>query len=139
MAKFMVEADSLGEQLEGLDRDMIRRVVMAGAEAVKKEMQAVISEYHHVRTGSMMQGVGPGKYKENLGSGSVEVYPQGDDGRGVSNALKAFVINSRKTKKKPARSGDKFLTKASSKKRFEAVAVEAMKAESERILAEMTK
>lgn len=40
----------------------------------------------------------------------VSVYPQGEDGRGVSNALKAYVAHYGKGKK--IKSGDKFVYKA---------------------------
>ena len=71
------------------------------------------------------------------GSGWVDVYPQGNDSRGVSNAMKAFVINygygGRKTKK----TGDKFIT--GNQKRMEQGVFTAMQAESDRRLAEINK
>ena len=83
----------------------------------------------------MVESVKPGAYHETLEGGWMEVYPQGEDPRGVSNAKKAFVINygygGRKTKK----TGDKFLT--GQKKRLEVAAAEAMQKENEEILKEI--
>ena len=138
MAKFeYTGVDAVEAQLEKMDRDMIRGIVMAGAEACKKEMQAMIGQYRHVKTGAMQQSVAPAQYHEDLDSGWVEVYPQGNDSRGVSNAKKAFVINygygGRRTKK----SGDKFIT--GNKKRMEQGVFTAMQAESDRRIAEINK
>lgn len=129
--------EELEAKLGSMDRDMIRSIVMAGAEALKKEDQAIIGAYRHVKTGSMQKSVAPGKYHEDLNSAWVEVYPQGSDGRGVSNAKKAFVINygygGRRTKK----TGDKFIT--GNTKRMEQGVFAAMQAESDRRIAELNK
>lgn len=138
MAKFEYSGtEEIEAKLQAMDRDMIRGIVMAGAEACKKEMQAAIGQYRHVKTGSMQQSVAPAQYHESYGSGWVDVYPQGNDSRGVSNAMKAFVINygygGRKTKK----TGDKFIT--GNQKRMEQGVFTAMQAESDRRLAEINK
>lgn len=127
------------EQIEGvlqtMDRDMIRKVVMAGADACVQATKDDVVKYRHVVTGSMMQSVAPGKYHEDLGSGWVEVYPQGDDGRGISNAKKAFVINYGRGGRRTEKTGDKFIT--GQKKTMEEVVSRAMQAESDRIIQEM--
>ena len=75
--------DNLEEQisqLEGLRRGAVKRIVMAGADACAEAEKQAIEEYHHVgRTGSMRENVRPGAYHESVGSGSVNVYPQGED------------------------------------------------------------
>ena len=97
MAKMTVEAgDELSTAVERLEVSMrrggIRRIVEAGARVAIDEMRAA-TEAHHVRTGNMRDAVGMAEYHETLEGGSVNVYPQGTDSRGVRNAMKAFVIN----------------------------------------------
>ena len=127
------------ERIDGvltrLSRDAIREVVMAGAAACVEETKKNVQEYRHVVTGSMMEGVQAGKYHEDLGSGWVEVYPQGDDSRGVSNAKKAFVINYGYGKRRTAKTGDKFIT--GNKKKYEASVAKAMQEESDRVVAQL--
>ena len=127
------------EAIEGvirtLDRDTIRRLVMAGAEACVEETRKNIEGYRHVVTGNMLAGVAPGQYHEDLGEGWVEVYPQGMDSRGVSNAEKAFVINYGRGGWKTERTGDKFIT--GKKKTMQDVVSRAMQAESDRIVQEL--
>lgn len=123
-------------QLARMDRGTVRRLVEAGAKALVEATQESIRSHHHVgETKSMVESVKPGAYHETLEGGWMEVYPQGEDPRGVSNAKKAFVINygygGRKTKK----TGDKFLT--GQKKRLEVAAAEAMQKENEEILKEI--
>lgn len=102
------------ERIDGvltrLSRDAIREVVMAGAEACIEETKKNVQQYRHIVTGSMMEGVAAGKYHEDIGSGWVEVYPQGEDSRGISNAKKAFVINYGYGKRRTEKTGDKFIT-----------------------------
>lgn len=102
--------DEAGNKLQALGRDCIRRIVMAGAEACKKELQARTDMAKHVRTGDMRDSFAPGKYHEGLGTAWVEVSPQGDDRRGVRNSTKAYVINHGRGKKKTAHTGDHFIT-----------------------------
>lgn len=138
MARFEYDAGAdFDGKLDKLGRDAIRKIVMAGAEECTKDMQREIGAYHHVRTGSMKENVRPGIYHEDLNRGWVEVYPQGEDGRGVSNAKKAFVIDrgygSRRTKK----TGDKFITK--NQKQFQTDVARAMQDASDRLVAETFK
>lgn len=138
MAKFSYSGtDELEQRLAAMDRDMIRGVVMAGAEACVKEMQNLIGAYHHVKTGSMQQNVRPAAYHEDMNCGWVDVYPQGADGRGISNALKAFVINYGYGRRRTKKAGDKFIT--GNQKRMERGVFTAMQAESDRRIAEINK
>ena len=127
------------ERIDGvltrLSRDAIREVVMAGAAACVEETKKNVQEYRHVVTGSMMEGVQAGKYHEDLGSGWVEVYPKGDDSRGVSNAKKAFVINYGYGKRKTAKTGDKFITGQT--KTMENIVAKAMQAKSDEIIRQL--
>ena len=138
MARFEYSAaESFDAGLDRLSREGIRKIVMAGADECGQEMQAVIGQYHHVKTGSMQASVKPGKVHEDLGSCWVDVYPQGADSRGVDNALKAFVINYGYGKRRTAKTGDKFIT--SNKKQFEAGVGKAMQAASDQLIAETFK
>lgn len=126
------------------DRSMIKKIVMAGADAAIVEYKRQIQQAHHVRTGEMLESVGPGKYKESLGGGEVSVYPQGYDHKGVANAVKAYVINygrgkpdGKRKRSHKRKMGDKFITKNQSK--IEAVTLAAMAAEQDRLIAEITK
>ena len=127
------------ERIDGvltrLSRDAIRQVVMAGAAACVEETRKNIEQYRHVVTGSMMAGVAPGKYHEDIDSGWVEVYPQGSDGRGIDNAQKAFVINYGRGGRRTKRTGDRFITGKMAA--MDEVVKAAMQAESDRIISEM--
>ena len=138
MARFEYSAgEGFDGKLDRLDRGAIREIVMAGAEKCSRDMQGVIGAYRHVRTGSMKENVRPGIYHEDLNSGWVEVYPQGVDGRGVSNAKKAFVIDRGYGARRTKKTGDKFITK--NKKQFQTDVTRAMQDRSDRLIAETFK
>ena len=134
----MIEYDGI-ERIDGvltkLSRDSIRRVVMAGAEACVEETRKNVEKYRHVVHHNMMDSVAPGTYHEDLGTAWIEVYLQGYDGRGVSNAKKAFVINYGYGGRKTAKTGDKFIT--GQKATMQEVVSKAMQAESNRIIQEL--
>lgn len=143
---FQDDLDVQITQLEGMERDAVKRIVMAGAAACAEAEKNAIDTYRHVGTGSMRESVRPGEYREDVGSGSVYVYPQDNDGRGVSNAKKAFVIDNglgrkpmtaRSRGKMANKTGDHFITRKT-KKQAEEVTVRAMEAEYDRIVAENT-
>ena len=128
--------DAIENQIQALDRNTVRRLVEAGANALTDDLKQTIEHYHHVgKTGSMQSNVRPGKYHEDVNSGWVEVYPQGTDPRGVSNAKKAFVINYGYGGKRTAKTGDKFIT--GNKRKFEDVVNSAMIKENETIIQEI--
>lgn len=141
MARISVNGFELVEdQLSRMGRPMIRKIVEAGADAAAKRMAENTEKRRHVRTGDMMNSIGPNEYREWFGGGSMDVYPQGDDRYGIRNATKAYVINygkGRKTTKrgKANRTGDKFITGDESK--AEEIVVQAMQAESDRLIAEI--
>lgn len=140
MARMEIDGFSqLNEQFEKmLNRGNVRRIVEAGARKDAEEWRRNITAAGHVRTGSMLANVRPAQYHEFLGGGEMSVYPQGDDGKGVGNALKAFVINyGRKKKRRTARMGDKFITGKLAQS--EAAVQAAMQAEGDRILDEINK
>lgn len=96
MARWIVE-DVGRTMLENLDfetnRRFRRKMVENGAKVLVKEMQEVIQERHHVRSGGMKQGVAAGTVYEDVDGTSIDVWTQGDDRRGVSNEMKAKMIN----------------------------------------------
>lgn len=133
------------QQLNRMGRPMIRQIVEAGAKAAEKVMADATEEKGHIRTGEMMRSIGHNEYREFLGGGSTDVYPQGDDSKGVRNATKAYVINYGKGRRpntkwprkhpRKNRTGDKFITGNEGK--TEAAVTEAMQAESDRLIAEL--
>lgn len=111
-------------------RDAIKDIVMAGAKAEDRVMRSQTEAAKHVKTGAMVGGIAKGEYREWIGGGFITVYPQGEDGKGVSNVMKAFVINygrGKKTKKM----GDKFITGKSAIDEAENAVGEAMRGEAE--------
>jgi len=127
--------DRIEASFDGMSRGGIRRIVEAGAAAAAEEMRKAIVEARHVRTGSMRDSVRAGDYHETLGGGYMSVYPQGEDRHGVSNTVKAYVINyGRGRKKRTARMGDRFITDREDK--TEAIVTAAMQAEADRLIDE---
>lgn len=140
----------MDERLNRMGRSMIRKIVEAGAGAAEKRMIEDTKERRHVRNSDMLDAIGMNEYRETLGGGSVDVYPQGDDREGVRNATKAYVINygrgQRPWRKRPKgvkrdkirnRTGDKFIT--GNEKKTEAAVAAAMQAESDRLMEELNK
>ena len=131
----------IDQQFNKMGRPMIRQIVEAGAKAAEKVMAGETKAKRHVRTGQMLKSIGTNEYREFLGGGSVDVYPQGDDSRGVRNATKAYVINYGKGRRPSTKrggrnlTGDKFIT--GNEDKTETAVQEAMQAESDRLIAEM--
>ena len=135
MARCSYDFGDLDNRLGVLGRDAVRQIVMAGAEACVEETKKSINQHRHVVTGSMMTSVAPGKYHEDIGTGWVEVYPQGEDSRGISNAKKAFVINYGRGGRRTDKTGDKFIT--GHKATMSEIVSRAMQAESDRLVQQL--
>ena len=126
----------IDNQLAKLDRGTVRRLVEAGAAKLVETVQDEIDKRHHIgKTGSMRENVKPGQYHETLDGGWIDVYPQGNDPRGISNAKKAFVINYGRGGKKTEKTGDKFIT--GQKRKYESAVNAAMEAENRKIIQEI--
>ena len=70
------------------------KMLMAGAEEVRKSWQRAGSEHGHVRTGDMLKSVGYARAPKTTGDvRTIDIYPKGKDRRGVRNAEKAFVLH----------------------------------------------
>lgn len=135
MARMRVSGAEL-ELKENLSRDMIRRMVEAGGKVADDRMKAATRAHMHVRTGDMLEAIKPTPYREWFGGGATEVYPQGDDRKGVRNATKAYVINyGRGRRKRNGRMGDKFIT--NDEKATEEAVRQAMEAENGRLIEEI--
>lgn len=141
MAKLTVDYsgfDRIEATFDHMSRGSIRRIVEAGAKAATQEMKKAVQAAHHVRTGDMLQSVGPGEYHETLNGGYMAVYPQGTDQHGVANAMKAFVINyGRGRKKRNGKMGDQFITGREAA--TEAIVKDAMQAEADKIIDEINR
>ena len=66
-------------------------MIQAGADELIKAEQEEIERLKLVDTGDMKKSVKATKIRNTDSGGFVEVYPQGKDRKGVSNATKAFV------------------------------------------------
>ena len=137
MATMKVDGFEIQERrLEKMGRGMIRQIVEAGSKAAEKVMHDATETKRHVRNSDMLDSIGMNEYREFMNGGSVDVYLQGDDRKGVRNATKAYVINyGRGGTKKRGKMGDKFITGNESK--TEQAVLEAMQAESDRLIAEI--
>ena len=135
MARMRVSGAEL-ELKENLSRDMIRRMVEAGGKVADDRMKAATRAHMHVRTGDMLEAIKPTPYREWFGGGATEVYPQGDDRKGVRNATKAYVTNyGRGRRKRNGKMGDKFIT--NDEKATEEAVRQAMEAENGRLIEEI--
>ena len=93
----LADMKRLGE-LEGETAD---KMLMAGAEQVKKAWKSSAEKHRHRDTGDMIESIGyPRKPKTVYGVRAIDIYPQGKDRKGVRNAEKAFILHYG-TKKKP--------------------------------------
>lgn len=83
-------------------------MVKAGSKEAVKAYQASILANDHKKTGDMLRSVGPGKLHESGDEVYQEVYPKGQDRRGVDNYLKAKRANFGTSK----RAGSRFVDQA---------------------------
>ena len=138
MAKMTYSDFALEEKLRNLEsnfrREVTRDCLWAGAKVIEKEMRGEIEKRHSV-SGDMARSVAQTPIQEGVDESSVEVYTQGYDSRGVSNAKKAFVINYGYGKRRTEKTGDKFIT--GNKKKYETSVAKAMQDESDRVVAQL--
>lgn len=108
--------DELIAQLESIGEGFVEAstaVLQAEAKVYVQAWQDAISGGSHVRTGSMMETVEQTGVRSS-GEGNVftTIYPQGTDGKGVRNALKAYVTNYGRRNERHPHSADRFVEKA---------------------------
>lgn len=135
------DADSLGAALAAMGRAAPKRIVEAGATAAEKREAEATETAGHGRpgksrraTGELMASIGHTDIREFLGGASAEVYPQGNDRRGERLATIGYVINYGRGGARKGGLGDRFITRAEAD--MEAAALDAMQAESDRIVEE---
>ena len=69
-------------------------MLMAGAEAVAQAWKRSAEEHGHRDTGAMIASIGYADAPSDIGGiKSIDIYPQGVDGKGVRNAEKAFILH----------------------------------------------
>ena len=96
MARWEVEdfgKTTLEKLTPDVQRKIRREMVQNGAKVLVKEMQNEIEARHHVVHRYMKDSVKAGQVYEDVDGTSIEVWPQGDDPRGASNAMKMKIIN----------------------------------------------
>jgi hypothetical protein len=97
MAKWIVDNDYAGTVLDKLDfqtqRRIRRKMVENASKVLIKEMQATTEARHHVVHSWMKDSIAAGKVYEDVDGTSIDVYPQGNDPRGVNNEMKMKMIN----------------------------------------------
>lgn len=89
--------DEVIEQMKNmqmLSSKVADKMLLAGAEVMKKSWQQTISRFGLIDTGDMLKSVGyPRKPKDVNDARTIDVYPQGKDRDGVRNAEKAFILH----------------------------------------------
>ncbi len=88
--ELMADMKRMGE----MTGETAEKMLMAGAEEVKKAWKASAEKHGHRDTGDMINSIGyPKKVKTVSEIKSVDIYPQGKDRKGVRNAEKAFILH----------------------------------------------
>ena len=128
----------VNRQLDRMGRPMIKQIVEAGSAAAEKRMATQTENVGHGSpgrsrraTGEMLASIGRNEYREWLGGGAQDVYPQGEDHKGVRNATKAYVLNYGRGRRLR---GDKFITGDA---QAEEIITQAMQRESDRLVEEL--
>lgn len=146
MASLKFDVDSAIGQLERTEAALWKsggkkRILQAGARVEMDLLGRETMTAGHYVTGNMMRSFKFGEYRDqDIDGASIAVYPQGNDGRGRKNNVKAFVIDRglggdpthRGTANK---TGDHFITESAPK--TEGPVLTAMEAEANKILEEV--
>ena len=98
MARF--ESPGLTDLIKEMERmgqdggEVAEAMVNAAVDVIRDEWKASAQDHGLVDTGAMIESIGfPAPVQNAGGILYRDVYPQGKDGKGVSNAEKAFVLN----------------------------------------------
>ena len=147
MAKLTYDVDSPIEQLQRLGgaiwRNGKRPILEAGARVEMDLLEKRTETFRHVASHSMARSYKFGQYVDNdVDGASIAVYPQGRDGRGRDNAVKAFVIDRGMGGNPTHRgttntTGDHFITESAQDTEGRVLA--AMEAEANKILEEVNR
>ena len=135
------DVESLAAALAAMGRAAPKRIVESGAKAAEQKEILATAEAGHGRpgrsgrsTGALMASIGHTDIREFLGGAATDVYPQGNDARGERLATVGYVVNYGRGGAKKGGMGDRFITRA--EEEMEAAALDAMQAESDRIVEE---
>ena len=107
--------NELKEIEKGLRGECMTAMLNAGADVLVETWRQSIQSHGHVRTGAMYQAVGKTGILSTKDGMSIEVYPQGTDSHRITNAQKAFILNSGRQPNKRGKKGikgDHFVTDA---------------------------
>ena len=77
---------------DDIRRTIVREMLWAGGRTMKKCMERDINARHHI-SGDLAKSVIVTDVHEVVDGGYVEIYPDGEDRRGVSNYMKHKIIN----------------------------------------------
>lgn len=83
----MDELTRCSERIDGVVTAMLK----AGGDEMAQAWKDAIGAAGLERSGDMRKSVKAGNLKRDPDGGTIVVYPRGTDGKGTSNALKAFV------------------------------------------------
>ena len=98
MARFKTDGlDDIIAQVVRLGKDsqaVSDKMLLAGAEEVKKAWKAAAIKHNLRDTGDMINSIGyPVGPKDIGGIRTIDIYPQGKDRNGARNAEKAFILH----------------------------------------------
>lgn len=107
MARF--EMEGFDELLADMKRqgelvgEVADRMLMAGAEEVKKVWRQSAERVPHRVSGDLIESIDYARKPKTAGDiRTIDIYPQGKDRKGVRNAEKAFILNYGKKNKAPS-------------------------------------
>lgn len=84
------EMESLGQSTGPIADEML----LAGAECVREAWRRSAEEHGHRDTGAMIESIGYARPTAGIESAkSIDIFPQGVDGKGVRNVEKAFILH----------------------------------------------
>lgn len=81
------------KQMGEMSGKAARAMLTAGANEFQREWINAAARHKHVQTGDMRDSVAATNASDKSGALETTIYPQGTDRKGVSNALKAYVLN----------------------------------------------
>ena len=98
MARFdMSGLDDIIRDMERLGQasgQVADEMLIKGAECVREAWRRSAEEHGHRDTGAMIESINYARPTSGAGSAkSIDIYPQGVDGKGVRNAEKAFILH----------------------------------------------
>ena len=88
--ELLAEMKRMGE----LSGEVADKMLMAGAEEVKKAWRQSAKRVPHRVSGDLIESIDYARKPKTAGDiRTIDIYPQGKDRKGVRNAEKAFILN----------------------------------------------